>query len=125
MKSLFEELGGTYKLGVDSMYYPDLMIDEADKRPIGRWGLMHNAYLKEAHPGLYENLILNGNLRKHLADVNERAIMIMEKLTGQMKKQEGITEHLKAEQPMIWVGRMNSIRSRVEEIIITEVINTL
>ena len=86
---------------------------------------MHNAYLKEAHPGLYENLILNGNLRKHLADVNERAIMIMEKLTGQMKKQEGITEHLKAEQPMIWVGRMNSIRSRVEEIIITEVINTL
>ena len=97
MKSLFEELGGTYKLGVDSMYYPDLMIDEADKRPIGRWGLMHNAYLKEAHPGLYENLILNGNLRKHLADVNERAIMIMEKLTGQMKKQEGITEHLKAE----------------------------
>ena len=125
MKSLFEELGGTYTLGEDGMYYPNLTIDNTDQRPIGRWGRMHRAYLEEAHPGLYERLILSGTLHRHLADANERAEAMMELLTEQMKKREGITERLKAEQPMVWVGRMNSIRCRAEEIIRTEIINTL
>ena len=125
MKSLFEELGGTYTLGEDGMYYPNLTIDDTDHRPIGRWGWMHKAYLEDAHPGLYERLILNDTLHTHLADANERAEAMMELLIEQMKKQEGITEQLKAEQPMVWVGRMNGIRSRAEEIIRTEVINTL
>ena len=125
MKSLFEELGGTYTLSEDGMYYPNLTIDDTDQRPIGRWGRMHKAYLEEEHPGLYERLILNGTLHMHLADVNERAEAMVELLTEQMKKREGITERLKAEQPMAWVGRMNSIRSRAEEIVRTEVINTL
>ena len=125
MKSLFEELGGTYTLGEDGMYYPNLKIDDTDHRPIGRWGWMHKTYLEDAHPGLYERLILNGTLYKHLAETNERAETMMELLTEQIKMQEGITEQLKAEQPMVWVGRMNSIRSRAEEIIRTEVIYTL
>lgn len=125
MKSLFEELGGTYTLGKDGMYYPNLMIDDTDQRPIGRWGRMHEAYLEEAHPGLYERLILSGTLHRHLADANERAEAMMELLTEQMKKREGITEQLKAEQPIAWVGRMNSIRNRAEEIIRSEIINTL
>ena len=125
MKSLFEELGGTYTLGEDGMYYPNLKIDDTDHRPIGRWGWMHKTYLEDAHPGLYERLILNGTLHTHLADANERAEAMMELLTEQMKKREGITERLKAEQPMVWVGRMNSIRCRAEEIIRTEIINTL
>ena len=125
MKSLFEELGGTYTLGKDGMYYPNLMIEETDQRSIGKWGRMHKAYLEEEHPGLYERLILNGTLHTHLADANERAEAMMELLTEQMKKREGITERLKAEQPMVWVGRMNSIRCRAEEIIRTEIINTL
>ena len=125
MKSLFEELGGTYTLGKDGMYYPNLMLEETDQRSIGKWGLMHKAYLEEEHPGLYERLILNGTLHTHLADANERAEAMMELLTEQMKKREGITERLKAEQPMVWVGRMNSIRCRAEEIIRTEIINTL
>ena len=86
---------------------------------------MHKAYLEEEHPGLYERLILNGTLHTHLADANERAEAMMKLLTEQMKKREGITERLKAERPMVWVGRMNSIRSRAEEIVIEEVINTL
>ena len=125
MKSLVEELGGTYTLGEDGMYNSDLTIDDSDLHPVGRWGMMHEAYLKEAHPWLYERLFLNDTLRGHLADANERAEAMMEQLTDQMMKLEGVTEQLKATQLMIWVGRMNSIRSRAEEIVKAEVINTL
>ena len=125
MKSLFEELGGTYTLGKDGMYYPNLTIDDNDQRPIGKWGRMHRAYREEVHPGLYERMILNGSLHRHLADANERAEAMMELLTKQMKDREGITERLKAELPMVWVGRMNSIRARAEEIVMEEVINAL
>ena len=125
MKSLFEELGGTYTLGKDGMYYPNLMIEETDQRSIGKWGRMHKAYLEEEHPGLYERLILNGTLHTHLADANERAEAMMELLTEQIKKREGITERQKAEQPMVWVGRMNNIHSRAEEIVREEIINKL
>ena len=124
MKSLFEELGGTYTLGEDGMLYPNLTIEAAD-RPIGKWGRIHRAYLEEAHPLLYLQLILNGTLYRHLADVNERASEMLDRLVKQMAEQEGITEHLKAEQPMEWVGRMNNIRDRVEEIIREETIDTL
>ena len=80
--------------------------------------------MEEAHPGLYERLILNGILHTLLANANKRAEAMMELLTEQMKKQEGITEQLKAEQPMAWVGKMNNIRSRAEEIVMEEVINS-
>lgn len=125
MKSLFEELGGTYTLGKDGMYYPNLMIEETDQRPIGKWGRVHREYLKAQHPSLYQRLILNGTLGRHLADVNERAMAMLESLITQMVKQESVTEQLKAEQPMVWVGKMNNIRSRAEEIVREEVINTL
>ena len=121
MKSLFEELGGTYTLGEDGMLYPNLTIETSD-RPIGKWGRMHRAYLEEVHPLLYLQLILNGTLYKHLADVEERASKMLDRLVNQMAKQEGITERLKAEQPMEWVGRMNNIRHRVEEIIREDII---
>ena len=125
MKSLFEELGGTYTLGKDGMLYPNLTIEDTDTRPIGKWGRMHRAYLEEAHPLLYLQLILNGTLYKHLADVDERASEMLDRLVNQMAKQEGVTERLKAEQPMEWVCRMNNIRHRVEEIIRKEIIDTL
>ena len=125
MKSLFEELGGTYTLGKDGMLYPNLTIEDTDTRPIGKWGRMHRVYLEEVHPLLCLQLILNGTLYKHLADVNERASEMLDRLVKQMAEQEGVTEHLKAEQPMLWVGKMNNIRHRVEEIIREEIINTL
>jgi len=125
MKSLFEELGGTYTLGKDGMYYPNLAIEETDQRSIGKWGRMHREYLKEQHPSLYQRLILNGTMGRHLAYADGRATAMLESLITQMVKQEGVTEQLKAEQPMEWVGRMNNIRSRAEEIVIEEVINTL
>ena len=125
MKSLFEELGGTYTLSKDGMYYPNLAIEETDQRSIGKWGRMHREYLKEQHPSLYQRLILNGTMGRHLAYADGRATAMLESLITQMVKQEGVTEQLKAEQPMEWVGRMNNIRSRAEEIVMEEVINTL
>ncbi len=80
MKSLFEELGGTYTLGKGGMYYTNLMIEETDQRPIGKWGRMHREYLKEQHPSLYQRLILSGALGRHLADTNERATEMLDNL---------------------------------------------
>ena len=125
MNSIFEEHGGTYTLGADGMLYPNLILEPQEHRPIGRWGRMHRAYLETEHPGLYERLILNGTLDKHLADAEERARMMLERLIGQMVRQEGISEGLKASDQLEWVQRMNSIRSRAEEIVKQEIINTL
>ena len=125
MNSIFEEHGGTYTLGADGMLYPNLILEPQEHRPIGRWGRMHRAYLEAEHPGLYERLILNGTLDKHLADAEEHARAMLEQLIGQMARQEGITERLKASDQMEWVQRMNSIRSRAEEIIRKEIIYTL
>ena len=125
MNSIFEERGGTYTLGADGMLYPNLILEPKEHRPIGRWGRMHRAYLEAEHPGLYERLIPNGTLDKHLADAEERARTMLERLISQMTRQEGITEGLKASNQMEWVQRMNSIHSRAEEIVREEVINTL
>ena len=125
MNSIFEEHGGTYTLGADGLLYPNLIQEPQELRPIGRWGRMHRAYLEAKHPGLYEQLILNGTLDRHLADAEERASGMLDLLTRQMAQREGITESLKALDQMEWVRRMNSIRSRAEEIVREEVINTL
>ncbi len=125
MNSIFEEHGGTYTLGEDGMLYPNLVLDPHEHRPIGRWGWMHRAYLEAEHPGLYERLILNGTLNKHMADAEERARTMLELLISQMAQQEGITERLKATEQMEWVRRINSIHSRVEEIILEKIIHTL
>ena len=125
MKSLFEKLGGTYTLGKDGMYYPNLTVENTAHRPIGKWGRMHKAFLEEVHPGLYEGLILNDTLHKHLADVNERAMDMLDCLIRQMSEREGVTERLKAEQPLTWVGRMNNIKARAEEIIQADIVDTI
>ncbi len=125
MNSIFEEHGGTYTLGADGMLYPNLILEPQEHRPIGRWGRMHRAYLEAEHPGLYERLILNGTLDRHLADAEERARAMLERLISQMVQQKGITEGLKTSDQLEWVQRMNSIRSRAEEIVKQEIINTL
>ena len=107
------------------MLYPNLILEPQEHRPIGRWGRMHRAYLEAEHPGLYERLILNGTLDRHLADAEEHARAMLERLIGQMARQEGITEGLKTSDQLEWVQRMNSIRSRAEEIVREEIINTL
>ncbi|MBR3973360.1 MAG: TnpV protein [Oscillospiraceae bacterium] len=100
---------------------PDLKLPE-ENRPIGKWGRMHRDYLKEYHPIQYNNLVLSGNLWTYLADLNKQAEQRMEMLITQMKSAEGITEALKAADPMGWTQRMSNITARVEEIVREELI---
>ena len=102
-------------------YIPDLTLPE-ETRSIGKWGRMHRDYLKEHKPIQYNCLLLSGNLWTYLAGLNERAQDRLERMIDQMKVSEGITEALKASDPMVWVQRMNNIRTRAEEIIREELI---
>ena len=102
-------------------FIPDLKLPE-ENRPIGKWGRLHREYLKEYHPIQYTNLVLSCKLWTYLADLNEQAQERLERIMQQMKEAEGVTERLKAADPMEWVQRMNSIRNRAEEIIREELI---
>ena len=102
-------------------FIPNLTLPE-ETRPIGRWGRMHCEYLKEHKPIQYNCLLLSGELWTYLVDLNEQAQDRLERMIDQMKTAEGITETLKASDPMAWVGAMNSIRNRAEEIIREELI---
>ena len=106
---------------VGDYYIPDLTLPE-ESRPIGRWGRMHREYLKEHKPIQYNCLLLSGKLWTYLADLNEQAQDRLDRIIEQMKTAEGITEDLKANDPMAWVGAMNNIRNRAEEIILQELI---
>ena len=106
---------------VGDYYIPDLKLPEED-RPIGRFGRLHREYLKQEHPARYSSLILTGKLWTYLADLNEQAEERLDLIIEQMKAAEGVTEELKARNQLEWVGRMNNIRNRAEEIINSELI---
>ena len=106
---------------VGDYYIPDLTLSE-ETRPIGRWGRMHREYLREHKPIQYNCLLLSGKLWTYLADLNQQAQDRLERMIDQMKTAEGVTEELKAADPMTWVGAMNSIRNRAEEIVLRELI---
>ena len=102
-------------------FIPDLKLPE-ETRPIGKWGRMHRDYVKEHHPIRFNDLVLSGDRWTYLTDLNEQAQQRMETLLAQMKAAEGITEALKAADPMGWAQRMNNITARAEEIIREELI---
>lgn len=106
---------------VGDYYIPDLKLPE-ENRPIGRYGRLHREYLKQEHPARYSSLILTGKLWTYLADLNEQAEERLDLIIEQMKSAEGVTEELKARNQLEWVGRMNNIRNRAEEIINSELI---
>lgn len=106
---------------VGDYYVPDLKLPE-ERRPIGHWGRLHQSYLKLHRPMLYNELILSGRLHTVVADLNEQAADRLDLIIRQMMKAEGVTEAMKAENQMLWVQSMNSIRCRAEEIIKTELI---
>ena len=112
---------GALYIRVGDYYIPDLTLPE-ESRPIGKWGRMHRDYLREYHPIQYNCLLISGNLWTYLADLNQQAQDRQERIIDQMKAAEGITEALKASDPMAWVQRMNNIRTRAEEIIREELI---
>ena len=120
-KSLLEQMGGTYRQEGD-YFLPNLAVPE--NAPAGIWGQRRRQYLREHRKALYNTLLLSGKLDSHLADINQQAEDVFSQLVKQMAEQESITEQLKADSQMEWVGRMNNIRSAVEEIVTTEIIFT-
>jgi len=121
MKSLFEEMGGTYSK-VGDYYIPNIKLPPMPDYQLGKYGRMRRAYLKEHRPALYTNLVVEGTLFEDLVDVDKRCNERMEYLCTAMAKQEGVTEALKAADQMEWVRRKNSIHNRAEEIVLTEIV---
>ena len=121
MKSIFEQMGGTYTHAGDYLI-PNLSLPYSPHQPIGKYGRMRQAYLKEHHPGLYSRLILSGELYKHLAEVERTCQERLDTMIPQMAKQQGVTEGLKTRDQLGWMGRMNEIQHCAEEIILAEIV---
>ena len=107
-KSIFEQLGGTYEQQGD-YHLPCLTVPAENEQPIGVWGQRHLRYLKEYRRATYITLLTSGRLNNYLADIDRQAQERMERLTKQMKRSQGITEQLKAENALEWTGCKNSV----------------
>ena len=118
-KSTFEQMGGTYRQEGNYLL-PNLTVPE--RVSIGIWGQRRRQYLRGHRKALYNALLLSGKLDNHLADINQQAEDMFFQLVKQMAEQEGISEQLKTDSQMEWVGQMNNIRSAAEEIVNTEII---
>ena len=116
------ENGISYTLGEDGLYYPDLQLPEGTHYEIGRYGRMRAEYLKEYHRALYLELLLDGNLNEYLHQTDEECYQMMERLVEQMKAKHGVTEQLKSENQMQWVGMMNNIRQCAEEVVLRDIV---
>ena len=121
-KYIYNEQNGLWYELQGDYYIPCLVLDEEDTQPIGMWGRKYLRYIKEHRPVLHTTLLLSGKLNSHLAEINQRASEMFDLLMKQLAEKEGITEQLKATDQMAWVGAMNNIRNRAEEIVNTEVI---
>ncbi len=122
LAKVIEENGIVYHLGEDDLYYPDLRLPEGTRYNIGKYGLMQWEYLKVNHRAEYFRLLLDGKLNEYLHEVDEECHARVEKIVERMKAGAGITEELKAAEPMKWVGLMNNMRSAAEEIVLRELV---
>ena len=121
-KTIFEEMGGTYVRQGD-YNLPCLSLPaEKEHKPIGVWGQRHLQYIRQYKRILYTNLLTSGKLNEYLAEIDKQAKDMFLRLIKQMSEREGVTEQLKTENQMEWVGRMNNIRSRAVEIVNAELI---
>ena len=116
-----EQTGISYTLHGD-YYLPDLALPEQEDKPIGLWGQRHLKYIKHHRKILYINLLTSGKLSDYLADLDKQAEDMFSRLIKQMAKCEGVAEQLKVDTPMVWVARMNNIRSRATEIVNNDMI---
>ena len=123
MASYFEQRGGTYT-PVNGVLLPDLVLDAPPPGPLGKYGRMRKRYLEQKHDGTFSTLVLSGKLTEHLLEVDQTARDQLAALTRQLAADEGVTESLKARDQLEWLRRMNSIRNRAEEIVISEIINS-
>ena len=115
MSELIYKRNGDYLL-------PDMGLTEAERKPLGKYGIMRQQYLEQNRPGLYTRLILSGRLMEHLQEIDMTAHSRLESLMSLLTKQQGVTEELKAQDQMAWVGTMNTLKNQAEEMILTELI---
>ena len=120
-KTIFEEMGGSYEMQGD-YYLPCLSLPEEKQKPVGVWGQRHLRYIKEHKRTFYVNLLTSCKLNSYLVDIDKQAEEMFSRLVKQFAEKENVTEKLKAENQMLWVQKMNNIRSRATEIINTEII---
>lgn len=118
-QSFFEQNGGTYTQ-VGDVLIPNFTVEEAT--PIGRWGRMRMRYLKEHHPAVYSNMLLNGTLYQHLVEIDEAADERIDLIAKQLAVIRGIAEKLKADDQLLWIQEMNAIRATAEETVLAELI---
>ena len=121
-KYIYDENNGLWYELQDDYYLPCLTLPPEEEKTIGIWGQRHKHFLKEHRKATYTTLLTSGRLNTYLADINEQSQERFERLIEQMKQTQGITEQLKAENQMAWIGRMNSIRDRAMEIVNHELI---
>ena len=121
MKSLFEQLGGTYTRQGDYCL-PDVCLPPEEERPIGVYGQRRRVYLREHHRVLYYNLLTAGVLDGHLADIEEQAQELFSRMVKQHAVADGVTEALKADDLMAWVRKMNGIWHRANEVVMQEIV---
>lgn len=115
--SLTYTMNGDYQI-------PDLKLTEQPEKPLGKYGRMRKAYLKEHRPILYNQLLMSEKLYPHLLEIDETAQSRLEQLMPQLAKDAGATEQLKASDPMRWVGLMNTCKAQAEEILMAELIHS-
>ena len=120
-KTIFEQMGGTYH-DENGYLIPNLTLPPEKERPIGIWGQRHKHYLKEYRKATYTTLLTSGKLNTYLADINEQAQERFERLIEGMKQAQGITEQLKADNALEWIGRLNNIWACAMEIVNEEII---
>ena len=121
MKSLFEQMGGTYRHEGEYLI-PNITFHNEENQPIGIWGQRHLRYLKQHRKVLYYNLLTSGKLNGYIADIDKQAEEMFNRLVKQMAECEGVSEQLKADNPMQWIGRMNNIRNSAAETIHSEIV---
>ena len=121
-KFIYDEKNGLWYELQGDYYLPCLKLPEEEQQPVGLWGQRHLRYIKQNRKMLYLNLLTSGKLNGYLSDLDKQAEDMFSRLVKQMAEREGVTEKLKAENQMEWVGRMNNIRSRAKEVINNELI---
>lgn len=121
-KYIYDENNGLWYELQGEYYLPCLTLPPEEEKPIGMWGQWHKRYLKEHRKATYTTLLTSGKLNTYLADINEQAENMFLRLAKQMAEREGVTEQLKADNQMEWVGQINNIRNRATEIINNDLI---
>lgn len=119
MKSLYEQMGGTYRQEGDYLI-PNLLPSEDSDTPLGKYGRLRRTFLKEHHNGIYTAMLMDGSLWDHLHEIDKSCKERFDRIVTQMAERENVTEALKAADQMEWVRRMNNIRNRAEELVLAD-----